>query len=103
MMVCSSFLSTCKYFFQAVSPTLEQINAVLLALELPLPTKDTSVFSIFSQIESKVSESNFINIIFIELYVTVQIAIKTVTQLMLNKQEDEFERNQVINQYHSTL
>ncbi|XP_032232514.2 protein FAM98A [Nematostella vectensis] len=39
---------------QAVSPVFQQINAILAVLELPAPTKDATVFGIFSQIENKI-------------------------------------------------
>ncbi|XP_073247945.1 protein FAM98A-like [Porites lutea] len=39
---------------QAVSPALQQLIAILVALDLPQPTKDSTVFDLFSQIENKV-------------------------------------------------
>ncbi|XP_020909413.1 protein FAM98B [Exaiptasia diaphana] len=41
---------------QAISPTLEHVNSILLALQVPLPTKDTSVFTIFSQMEHTIRQ-----------------------------------------------
>ena len=43
--------------WQAVSPALQQLLAILTALDLPQPTKDTTVFELFSNIEAKVSQS----------------------------------------------
>lgn len=44
-------------FFQVVSPALQQLKAILVALDLPQPTKESTVFELFSQIETKVSKS----------------------------------------------
>ena len=41
-------------FKQVLSPALQQLLSILTALNLPQPTKDTTVFELFSQIESKV-------------------------------------------------
>jgi len=41
---------------QAVSPALQQLMAILTTLDLPQPTKETTVFELFSQIESKVRQ-----------------------------------------------
>ena len=55
------FKATCIKFYiqqlwQAVSPALQQLIAILIALDLPQPTKDSTVFDLFSQIENKVSQ-----------------------------------------------
>ena len=42
---------------QAVSPPLQQLKLILSTLELPVPTKDSTVFDMFSQIEAKVCNS----------------------------------------------
>jgi len=39
-----------------LSPALQQLLSILTALNLPQPTKDTTVFELFSQIESKVRQ-----------------------------------------------
>ena len=39
-----------------MSPALQQLIAILIALDLPQPTKDSTVFGLFSQIENKVSQ-----------------------------------------------
>ena len=41
-------------FKQVLSPALQQLLSILTALNLPQPTRDTTVFELFSQIESKV-------------------------------------------------
>ena len=41
--------------WQAVNPTLQHLKAILAALNLQEPTKESTVFELFSQIETKVS------------------------------------------------
>ncbi|KAL9952294.1 hypothetical protein ACROYT_G039529 [Oculina patagonica] len=41
---------------QAVSPALQQLKAILVSLDLPQPTKESTVFELFSQIETKVRQ-----------------------------------------------
>lgn len=45
---------------QAVSPALEQLKAILEALDLPQLSKESTVFDLFSQIEAKVSVLQYI-------------------------------------------
>lgn len=44
-----------NYSWQVVNPTLQHLKAILAALNLPEPTKESTVFELFSQIETKVS------------------------------------------------
>lgn len=41
---------------QAASPALDQLKAILHALDLPQPSKESTVFDLFTQIETKVRE-----------------------------------------------
>ena len=44
-----------NYSWQVVNPTLHHLKAILAALNLPEPTKESTIFELFSQIETKVS------------------------------------------------
>lgn len=46
-----------------MSPALQQLIAILIALDLPQPTKDSTVFDLFSQIENKVSQYQHLRLI----------------------------------------
>jgi len=43
-----------NFSWQAVNPVLQHLKAILAALNLPEPTKESTVFELFSQIETKV-------------------------------------------------
>ena len=45
------------FYWQAASPALDQLKAILHALDLPQPSKESTVFDLFTQIETKVSET----------------------------------------------
>ena len=45
------------FYWQAASPALDQLKAILHALDLPQPSKESTVFDLFTKIETKVSET----------------------------------------------
>ena len=54
--VCSTDVFEIFLFIFQASPAFEHLSAILSALDLPQPTKETSVFELLSDIERKVTD-----------------------------------------------